>query len=757
MNKFKLVFLFFIIFIPVVSFSQEICDNGTDDDADGLIDLNDTTDCVCSGISGGGGGPVPSLIPNPSFENMACCPTSYSEMNCAQGWVQASTPTSDYMNTCGIVFSAATTAGLQPFPDGNGIVGTIFSPGWQEYVGSCLLSPMLAGTSYTIQFNIASTPIDGYGDPCNGGVIDFGPIDISLFGTSNCANLPFNSMGCPTSGSGYDLLGVVNYTPVSSWGVVSITFTPTQNINAIVLGSPCTLPADYQAPPSGCYPYFYYDNLVMNNSSYFNAMQIVPQGGLCTNDLTLTASLDTAGGNWQWYYEGVALSGETDSVLNVSNTGNGGGSYSAVYFIGTQCIRGDYEVTNPDLPVASFTNNTACVGNSTSFTNTSTIASGSITNYEWDFDDGNSSTVQNPDNMYASAGNYQVQIIVISNQGCRDTLVQTVAVSPNPTADFTFTNVCNGELSQFTDASSAPSPLSVSNWDWIINGTPFSSQNPSYNFPSSGNYNVQLIVTNSGGCTDTITQSVSVYPNPIADFIHQFHCLGSTTVFTDQSTATNPQTINQWSWIIDGSTFTSQNVAYAFPNDTTYLVSLFVTTNSGCEHSLTMPVTIIQNPVADFTYSSNCDGNPIQFNEAASINPPDSVISYFWIINGDTLITADPVYPFQTEPSYGAILIVTAQNGCTDTIVKNIIQCSDIVIPNIFTPNGDGANEFFFIEGLFGENNHLMVFNRWGQLLYENENYANTWNAPGVSDGTYYFILHTNLDQIFTGYVTVLR
>ena len=97
------------------AFSQEICNNGIDDDGDGLIDLNDAVDCNCTPISTSG----PSLIPNSSFENMACCPSSYSQVNCASGWVQATDATSDYMNTCGFVMGAATAAGLVPFPDGN--------------------------------------------------------------------------------------------------------------------------------------------------------------------------------------------------------------------------------------------------------------------------------------------------------------------------------------------------------------------------------------------------------------------------------------------------------------------------------------------------------------------------------------------------------------------------------------------------------------------------------------------------------------
>jgi len=61
--------------------NTEICDNGVDDDQDGLIDLNDE-DCACQIIE-----PI-SLIPNPSFENQTCCPTNRSQMDCAETWIQ---------------------------------------------------------------------------------------------------------------------------------------------------------------------------------------------------------------------------------------------------------------------------------------------------------------------------------------------------------------------------------------------------------------------------------------------------------------------------------------------------------------------------------------------------------------------------------------------------------------------------------------------------------------------------------------------
>ena len=72
-----------------------------------------------------------------------------------------------------------------------------------------------------------------------------------------------------------------------------------------------------------------------------------------------------------------------------------------------------------------------------------------------------------------------------------------------------------------------------------------------------------------------------------------------------------------------------------------------------------------------------------------------------------------------------------------------LIDACAITIPNIFTPNGDAVNETFAIEGLEVYSNvQLWVYNRWGNTVYENQDYQNgTWRADDLSDGTYWYVL----------------
>lgn len=103
---------------------------------------------------------------------------------------------------------------------------------------------------------------------------------------------------------------------------------------------------------------------------------------------------------------------------------------------------------------------------------------------------------------------------------------------------------------------------------------------------------------------------------------------------------------------------------------------------------------------------------------------------------------------------------VTATDDCgrEATATVNVIVDCEVIIPNVFTPNGDGHNDIWFIDGIAYANNTLRVFNRWGQLVYETKNYRNNWNGGDSPDGTYYYeLIVERKSKPYTGHVTILR
>jgi len=620
-------------------FAQEICNNGIDDNANGLIDLNDPA-CACSGI-GGGGGPVPSLIPNPSFETNGCCPSTYSQLNCATSWVQASDATSDYFN-CGYNFGAATSLGISA-PDGTGYVGAIVSPGYVEYIGSCLSSPLLAGTSYTFEMQIAASPIDGFGDPCNGGSIFFSPMNLTYYGSQNCNSLPFSGYDCPTnSGSGADwvALGSTVYTPSSTWGVVSVTFTPATNINAIIFGAPCNIPADYS---NACYPYFYFDNLVLNNSTLFDPVTVAQTGGVCTGNASATATAGTTGGSWQWYFNNVAIVGQTSATINVSAVGLGAGDYTAIYTVGAQCDGATTTFVggagNPNItPAGPFCAN-AGLQNLTAATGGGTWTSscgGCI----------NSATGQfNP--ALATVGNNTITYTL--GGACPAVDNETILVESAVITGTTITNmdcfgVCNGQI-----VINATGATQYS----ITGGAPFQASNTFSNL-CAGNYNI-MVQSATANCQATTTATIVsptalTLPTSFVDVSCFGICDGSAIVAPQGGTS--PYDYN-WA-----------NGAGNLPTNTNLCAgnySVTVTDDNGCTSTTSITVS---SPVAvsisnismtQESCSGACDG---------TITVTSAGATQFSIDNGVTF-QASNVFNNVCSGNYD--VVATDANGCQST------------------------------------------------------------------------------------------
>lgn len=281
----------------------EICDNALDDDGDGRIDLNDP-DCACPVAA-----PV-SLIPNPSFEERDCCPSSRSQMGCATGWIQASAPTTDYLHRCGWMGWPDLPPPL-PLPDGDGCMGFRNGrpggfngegpqPNWKEYAGACLSGPLRAGVAYRFEFYIGFTYRNN--SP---------PTSIVFFGSTDCSNLPFGDgnpdFGCPTNGPGWVQLGSVQIDGANQWQLKEISVVPAEDIHAIAIGPNCSL------MPMDISTYYFFDKLVLADEREFG-FQISALNHPCSENFGLSIPYrDTL--QYQWYRNGVALVGETGPQL----------------------------------------------------------------------------------------------------------------------------------------------------------------------------------------------------------------------------------------------------------------------------------------------------------------------------------------------------------------------------------------------------------------------------------------------------------
>lgn len=321
--------------------AQEICDNSIDDDGDGLIDLQDP-DCTCDGIYQF----LPSdILPNGSFEEMNCCPSSFSELKCAANWEFGTNATTDYLHTCGWTIPAAQPSGLIPFPDGEGAAGMVFLQGWKEYLSTCLMDVLPMGSEVKVTFQTAFMQIKNSGTPCLD-TVNFEAVNFTIFGAPHCNNMTVNGAQCPMdSFTVWKELGSVEVQTLNEWHEVSITFTTMEDVNAIMLGPPCNLPDGFNS--IACIAYFVIDDIAINEEVLTTEIQINEVGQNCPVRDTLAAEMAfTESGDWQWYYDGIALAGQTASHLSLAEYNYALGNYQVVYTTSEGCAMGTILVDN---------------------------------------------------------------------------------------------------------------------------------------------------------------------------------------------------------------------------------------------------------------------------------------------------------------------------------------------------------------------------------------------------------------------------
>lgn len=514
---------------------------------------------------------------------------------------------------------------------------------------------------------------------------------------------------------------------------------------------------------------------------------------LCPADTGVITATGIPGAlGYQWYRDGVAIVGETDTFMTVDTAGN---FYCVANF--GQCKDVFSDTTTVTLSAANFDfgdDREMCTD-----TGATLAAAPGFVSYLWNTG-ATSATIQ-----VNSNGSYWVQ--VTDTAGCvgRDTVVMTLHPLPDPVV-------------------TASGPLDFCPGDSVVLQA-FSPQWFSYSWNTGGVTSANLLVTQPGsyqvevidqfGCVDTSASvSVSFLGVPVLDLgPDRSFCDGDSTVL---------DVGNQWSAVLWAWGYTGTSYTATFSGS--YLVS--VTDSNGCQDADTIAVQVFNLPeVAVSVGGTVCPG------QTWPINATPGFASYLWS-NGATtsaiavgagrydvtitdgngctdasdsvtvdefpalstpvitqgadalFATAAPNYQWYKDgvPIAGAtssayaptetgtyLISVIDPNGC-DTLFSNaisIVIIRDITqdqVPEGFSPNGDGINDFFEIDNLsFFPGNSLRVVNRWGQDVYVKAPYDNSFGGQsdtGVAlpDATYFYILDLgNGKAPLSGYLIINR
>jgi len=434
-----------------------------------------------------------------------------------------------------------------------------------------------------------------------------------------------DSMPC-----GFLVTGTTDSIPLSVTLTGSFIGSP---INATVNGTNWYANVSYPQGMSGnttIWANAVFDSSTAMDSVIFHLIDIVPAFNapdVCIGSPTYFTDQSTITfgsiASWQWDFG----DGNTSTQQHPSHTYANPGVYTVQLVVTSDSSCTDTIVQSVNvhsLPVAAFVSNNVCLGQTTNFNSTSsTSTDGAITGWAWNFDEpssgaNNISNQQNPSHTYATAGTYNVLLIVTTQYGCTDSVTLQTTVHSNPVIAFSADTLqgCGPLCVNFTDQSTVANST-VTQWAWTfgdgnsnnLTGTPQNCYN------QSGLFTVTLSATSAFGCTsvDSVVNMINVYPFPVAGFVMspQPTTISNPIIhFTDQSI--NTQT---WEWDFGDPNDANNNTSnipspiHTYSDSGVYCVRLIVN-NGFCTDTLTQCLVI--DPELAFyipnTFTPNGDG-----------------------------------------------------------------------------------------------------------------------------------------------------
>ncbi len=311
-----------------------------------------------------------------------------------------------------------------------------------------------------------------------------------------------------------------------------------------------------------------------------------------------------------------------------------------------------------------------CDGFNFSFVNES--PNPAIIGYNWSFGDGNTSTQPTPSHTYTDTGRYEVKLRVTAQGGCQDSSSKFIYVFPGFTANINTNGVCFQQPIQFTDATQTVYGF-VNSWKWNFGDLTTTAdtartRDTAWKYATAGTYNIQLISTNSKGCIDTISRSITVRSEPIINlpFRDTLICSIDTLPLIANSTGTAIWTPNFN--IINSNTFNP----LVYPTDTTTYV---ITVNdAGCISRDSIKVNVL-----DFIRVDAGRDSSICRTDTFRLNPISDALSYLWTSSTGEVVE-DIKFPL-VRPLLPTTYYVNANLGkCQD---RDSIKINPVPYPQV--------------------------------------------------------------------------
>lgn len=457
----------------------------------------------------------------------------------------------------------------------------------------------------------------------------------------------------------------------------------------------------------------------------------VTEAVICAGNILTLSGGSNPGGVYYWVSPTDTLTTSSSSIVIDDVSMSDGGQYGLFYILNGCPSETDLvNLSIEESPVFSFAFSDTSICGGTSLV--LDASSGGSVNYTWS-NGSNGNTL----NVTAS-GVYWVELE--NENGCSTYDTVTVALLPRPE-----TPIISGDTTLCGEQALALSSNQQNGVVYTWNTPAGQAAGGTLNL-SSPQAGVYTLSASLDGCESAITDqvTVSLFAEPVFSLgDDETICAGA------QLSLSGPAEMLSYDWsngssnqsiVVSGGTYT-----------------LTITDNNGCTYEDAIVVSE-GGPIAAFTSDPTTgaqSGSTIVFTDASTGAP----ISWSWDFGDNTgANTQNTSHAYATQGEVTVILTVTDAAGCIDTTSRKYLIANSVAVPNSFTPNGDGFNDFFVVKGLaaFPESS-LNIFNRWGNEVFNTTDYNNNWSGEDVPDGVYFYILKLSNGETLTGDVTLKR
>lgn len=328
-------------------------------------------------------------------------------------------------------------------------------------------------------------------------------------------------------------------------------------------------------------------------------------------------------------------------------------------------------IYNP--PISTFTPppGLICTNNEFTFLNTTTDNFDGNLTYQWLVDDVPTSTERDLLHTFTTGGDKEITLQT-SIPGCSSESIQVLTgVGEGPIVDFALEGVCLNETIRLTNASQGD----IASYAWDFgDGQTSTEASPTVGYSAAGEYTIFLETQGTNGCVSAKSVNHQIFSIPQPNFnidLPPFSCSGSPTQFNDLTPVLTDSNLESWLWTFgdNGATAPVQSPQHTYALSGLYDVTLQVTSDEGCTNQLTKSVSIAESPVATINNSPACVNTGTEL-QSSSMTP---VVDWEWKVENNFYYTENPSHVFASPGTYNVNLLVTGENGCLGSSLKQVV------------------------------------------------------------------------------------